>query len=136
MTAAWVARVSWDPPMLAVAVAPTRHTLELIREYGEFVVNLVGPSLEGAAYGVFGSASGRSVDKFEASGVRLFRARSVTAPVLADAVAAFECRLEKVVEAGDHLIVVGRVVGALKLRDEEPLAFYRGSSAELRSSRL
>jgi len=132
MTAAWVSRVSWDPPLVAVAVAPERFTLELIRERGEFVVNVVGPSLREAAFGVFGSVSGRQIDKFERSGVRTVKARSVTAPALADSVISIECKLEKVVEAGDHAIVVGRVVDAYKMRDEKPLVFHLWEARELK----
>jgi len=132
MTAAWVSRVSWDPPLVAVAVAPERFTLELIRERGEFVVNVVGPSLREAAFGVFGSVSGRQVDKFERSGVRMVKAKSVTAPALADSVVSIECKLEKVVEAGDHAIVVGRVVDAYKMRDEKPLVFHLWEARELK----
>jgi len=132
MTAAWVSRVSWDPPLVAVAIAPERFTLELIRERGEFVINVVGPSLREAAFGVFGSVSGRQVDKFERSGVRMVKAKSVTAPALADSVVSIECKLEKVVEAGDHAIVVGRVVDAYKMRDEKPLVFHLWEARELK----
>lgn len=113
-------------------MAPARHTLELIRERGEFVVNIVGKSLEKEAFGVFGSVSGRTVDKFEGSGVKVLKARCVTAPVLADAVAALECKLEKLVEVGDHIFVLGRVVCARKLRDEKPLVFYQVGPTELK----
>ncbi|RLF05209.1 MAG: hypothetical protein DRK00_05030 [Thermoprotei archaeon] len=52
MTAAWISRVSWDPLLLIISMAPTRYTLELIKERGEFVVNVVGESLEKVAYGL------------------------------------------------------------------------------------
>lgn len=132
MTAAWVSRVSWDPPLLMVAMSPARYTLELIKERGEFVANIVGRSLEKEAYGVFGSTSGRNVDKFERSGAKVLKAKRIVAPVLADAVVAIECKLEKMVEVGDHVIVVGRVVHAHRLRDEKPLVFYLAGSAELK----
>ncbi|MEM0024535.1 MAG: flavin reductase family protein [Thermofilaceae archaeon] len=132
MTAAWVSRVSWDPPLLAVAMAPARYTLELIKERGEFVVNVIGKSLEKEAFGVFGSVSGRTTDKFESSKVKLAKAKCVTAPVLADAIVALECKLEKLVEVGDHILAVGRVVCAQKLRDEKPLVFYQLGSIELK----
>lgn len=132
MTAAWVSRVSWDPPLVMVAMAPSRFTLELIKEFGAFVINIVGKSLERQAYGIFGSTTGRNMDKFEASKVSFFKAGSVTAPVLADATVALECKLEKIVEVGDHMLVIGRVVDAWKLREEKPLIFYRVSSAELK----
>ncbi len=132
MTAAWACRVSWDPPLVAVAMARERFTLELIREKGEFAVNVVGPSLRDAAFGVFGSVSGRQMDKFEESGVKMVKAKSVMAPALADAVVSIECKLEKIVEAGDHMLVVGRVVDAYKMREEEPLVFHLLRARELK----
>jgi len=120
MTAAWVSRVSWDPPLLMVSIAPSRHTLTLIREYGEFVVNVIGKTLEKAAYEVFGFKSGRIVDKFVESGVKIRRGEKTRAPVLEDSIVAMECKLVKTVEAGDHVLVVGEVVNAIKFLDETP----------------
>ncbi|MEM2087560.1 MAG: flavin reductase family protein [Thermoproteota archaeon] len=123
MTAAWVSRVSWNPPLLIVSLVPSRHTLELIKEYGEFVVNVVGKTLENAAYGVFGTKSGRAVDKFIESGVKFRKGEKTKAPVLEDAVIAIECKLVKTVETGDHILVVGEVVNATKFSDETPSIF-------------
>jgi len=53
-----------------VSIAPSRYTLELVKEYGEFAVNIVGRRLEKAAYGVFGSRTGRGIDKLSESGVK------------------------------------------------------------------
>lgn len=131
MTAAWATRVSWDPPLIAVAFAPTRYTLHLIKEFGEFVVNVVGPSLKDAAFGVFGTRSGRDIDKFAATGVKVVKARSVKAPVLVDATVALECKVEKMVEAGDHVVVIARVVDAHKLKDEKPLVFLYGRAVPI-----
>ena len=132
MTAAWVSRVSWDPPMLAVAIAPERYTLELIKEFREFTVNVVSPSLVRAAMEVFGMLSGRSVNKFERAGVRYRRGRRVRAPILEEAHAAFECVLEAMYGAGDHVIVVGRVVNAW-IGGLNPVIWYRESTHELRT---
>ncbi len=82
MTAAWVSRVSWDPPLLIVSIVPSRYTLALIKEYGEFVVNVVGRRLENAAYGVFGTRSGKIVDKLVESDVKFRRGEETKAPVL------------------------------------------------------
>lgn len=125
MTAAWVSRVSWNPPLLIVSIVPSRYTFELIKEYGEFVVNVIGKKLENAAYGVFGSKSGRVVDKFVESGVKFRKGEKTKAPVLEEAVIAVECRLVKTVEVGDHILVVGEVVNAIKFSDEPPSVFMQ-----------
>jgi len=130
MTAAWVSRVSWDPPMIAVAIAPERYTLELIKEFREFTVNVVSPRLVKAAMEVFGMLSGRSVNKFEKAGVKYRRGKRVRAPIIEDAHAAYECVLEAMYGAGDHVIVVGRVVNAW-VGDSSPVIWYRESTREL-----
>jgi flavin reductase (DIM6/NTAB) family NADH-FMN oxidoreductase RutF len=79
--------------------------------------------LENAAYGVFGTRSGRVVDKFIESGVKFRRGEKTRAPVLEDAVITVECKLVKTVEAGDHILVVGEVVNAIKFSDEPPSIF-------------
>jgi len=131
MTAAWVTRVSWSPPLVAVSIAPSRYTLELIKETKEFAINIVGEKLERAAYGIFGSKSGRYLDKLKESGVRFGKAEIIKAPVIEDSTVALECKLVKMVEAGDHIIVIGEVVNANKFSNEHPLVFIYGGSAKL-----
>ncbi|MEM4854193.1 MAG: flavin reductase, partial [Sulfolobales archaeon] len=46
MTAAWVTRVSWDPPLIAVAMTKGRHTYSLIKEFGAFAVHVVSKKFE------------------------------------------------------------------------------------------
>jgi flavin reductase (DIM6/NTAB) family NADH-FMN oxidoreductase RutF len=131
MTAAWVSRVSWEPPLVAVAVAPSRYTYQLIREFRAFAVHAVSRSLERVAMEVFGSLSGRDVDKFEAAGLRPERARSIVAPVIPSAPLVLECRLVAEYPVGDHVIVVGEVVRAYRGSGERPLAWYDSRSAEV-----
>jgi flavin reductase (DIM6/NTAB) family NADH-FMN oxidoreductase RutF len=131
MAAAWVSRVSWEPPLAAVALAPSRYTYQLIREFKAFAVHTVSKSLEKVAMDVFGSLSGREVDKFEVAGIRPVRAERVVAPVIPSAPLILECRLVAECPAGDHVIVVGEVVKAYRDSDEKPLAWYDSRSAEV-----
>lgn len=123
MTAAWVSRVSMSPPLIMVSIAPSRYTLELVRENREFAVNIVGEKLEKAAYGVFGSKTGRGLDKIAESRVKARRGEKTRVPILEDAALTLECRLVKTVEAGDHVLAIGEVVNALKFSDEQPVVF-------------
>ena len=63
MTASWVSVVCATPPMVAVAIRPERHTYGLVRETGEFVLNIPPASLL-RAVDFCGTASGETVDKF------------------------------------------------------------------------
>jgi Conserved protein/domain typically associated with flavoprotein oxygenases, DIM6/NTAB family len=131
MAAAWVSRVSWEPPLVAVALAPSRYTYQLIREFKAFAVHTVSKGLEKVAMDVFGSLSGREVDKFEVAGIRPVRAERVVAPVIPSAPLILECRLVAEYPAGDHVIVVGEVVKAYRGSGEKPLAWYDSRSAEV-----
>lgn len=124
MTAAWISRVSWNPPLVMVSISPKRYTFELLKECGEFAINIVPEKLVKSALEVFGSLSGRDVDKFEVSGVKVKRGRKIKAPVILDASVIIECKLEKLVEAGDHYIVIGKAVDAYKAKDEKPTIWY------------
>jgi flavin reductase (DIM6/NTAB) family NADH-FMN oxidoreductase RutF len=132
MTAAWVSRVSWNPPLVMVSIAPSRYTLELVEAYKEFAVNIVGERLEEVAYGIFGSKSGKYIDKFSESKVKTKKGEKIKAPILEDAIVVLECKLTKTCEAGDHILVIGEVVSATKFNNEDPIVFVYGNSAKIK----
>ncbi|MEM1931732.1 MAG: flavin reductase family protein [Sulfolobales archaeon] len=132
MTAAWVTRVSWDPPLIAVAMTKGRHTYSLIKEFGAFAVHVVSKKFERIALEVFGSLSGKNVDKFEKAGVKPIRAEKVKAPIIPGVPAIMECKLVVEYETGDHVIVVGEVVKGYRGSDDRPLVWLNSSTTELR----
>ncbi|MCD6409790.1 MAG: flavin reductase family protein [Candidatus Verstraetearchaeota archaeon] len=133
MAAAWVSRVSWSPPLVMVSIAPERFTLELIREFKEFAINVVSEDLERAVMDVFGTLSGRDTDKFARAGVGAVSAKKIKAPVIREAAVVIECKVLKEVEAGDHIMVVGEVIEAYRSGVEGPLLlWHRGSVTKLK----
>jgi flavin reductase (DIM6/NTAB) family NADH-FMN oxidoreductase RutF len=117
-TAAWVMQVSFDPLLLALSVNPRHSSWGLIRESGAFSVNVLKRGQLELA-GRFGKPA--SVDKLASVG---WRPGNSGAPLLDDALAWFECRLEGYTNAGDHVLVVGRVVnGELRDAAAEPLTY-------------
>ncbi len=131
MTAAWLSRVSFHPPLMAVAISPYRHTYKLIIEYRAFTINLVSKELENITMEVFGSLSGRDVDKFKACGIEPLSARRVLAPVIPKSPLVIECRYAEDFKIGDHMVVIGEVVDAYRLSDEVPLIYLKGTSARV-----
>ncbi|MDP9793036.1 flavin reductase (DIM6/NTAB) family NADH-FMN oxidoreductase RutF [Catenuloplanes nepalensis] len=113
------ASLSLDPPLITFNVARTSRSWPLVRAAGGFAVNILGAA-QRATCQVF-AVSG--ADKF--AGLS-WQPGGTGAPLLADALAHIECRLEAVYDGGDHEIVVGRVV-ALQATAEpaEPLLYYR-----------
>jgi flavin reductase (DIM6/NTAB) family NADH-FMN oxidoreductase RutF len=111
ITLGWSMQVSMDPPMWAIALRPERYTTGCIRHAGCFT--LVMPSVEMSADALFfGTKSGRDIDKFAARSTKLLPASRIDSVLLEDAVANFECVLEGEMEAGDHIILTGRVVAS------------------------
>lgn len=105
-TAAWVMQVSYDPLMLALSINREHATYPIVRASRAFTVNvLASGGLELARR--FGTRSGRDEDKL--AGVALRPGRS-GAPVLNDALAYFDCEVVHSVPAGDHELIVARVV--------------------------
>jgi len=111
ITLGWAMCTSHSPPMLAISVGHTRHSLKNISDAGEFV--LAFPSAAQAEAALFcGASSGRDVDKFAESGLEPLPALKVEPPLVADACANFECTVVDACESGDHRIFIGRVVAS------------------------
>ncbi|MFQ5905293.1 MAG: flavin reductase family protein [bacterium] len=109
MSAAWVSPVSFRPPLFGVSIAPKRHTFSMVVGAGEFAVNFI--ELDKAeVFAQFGGCSGKDVDKFERFGVRAHKGDIVSAPILDEAYAAYECRLHDRQAFGDHEWIVGEIL--------------------------
>jgi len=113
---AWTMPLSAEPPFVGIMVHPSRHSHDMIRWSEEFAINVPGPELlNHTAY--FGSVTGRTVDKLEATKLPTFNARRVEAPLLEGCVAWIECGVEDAIRLGDHTLFVGRVL-AVSAEDE------------------
>lgn len=106
---AWTAPVSMEPPLVGCVIHPHRHTADMIRFSEEFAINIPSPALlKQTAF--LGSLTGLNNSKLEASGLELFNALRIDAPLIEGALAWIECGLEDVLRIGDHTLFVGRVV--------------------------
>ena len=123
MTANSLASVSLQPPLLSVSVDHAAEMHEVILQAREFVVNILSSPQEALAR----RFADKHEDRFDGIGYRL----SPEGLVLLDgALAHIECVREGEYPAGDHTIVVGRVVGGATA-DGRPLLYYRGGYAAL-----
>ena len=130
-TAAWIMQASFNPLMLAVSINPANASYELLHATGGFTVNVLKQEqLELARR--LGTRSGRDEDKL--AGIP-FRPGRLGSPILEEALAYFECELMGRTRAGDHELVLGKVVdGKILDRDATPLTYAEtgdmdGSSA-------
>jgi len=98
--------MSLHPLVVAVGFRPATYTNALIRRTGEFVVNLPsGEILEAVDY--CGSASGRDVDKFNATGLTPLPAKHVRPPLIKECPVNIECRVRGIVAFGSHDVFAG-----------------------------
>ena len=99
-----------------------------MREAGAFSVNLIAARHEALAHRFSGHGGAHGARRFDgAQWVTL----STGAPVLADAIAAFDCLLEEAIERHSHAIVLGAVAGVTEGADEPALTRRRGDYAPL-----
>lgn len=109
ITLGWTMIVSHHPPMMAVAIGKTRHSLLAFRHAREFVIAFPSEHQQDEAM-LFGTRSGRDIDKLAVAGCPTTPACKIDSVLLVDAVANFECKLVGELEAGDHFIFVGEVI--------------------------
>lgn len=111
MPAAFVTPLSLAPPLVGLAVHPTRHTHDMIRASEAFALNIASRDLlHHCMY--LGSVSGRELDKLELTKLPTFRARQIDAPLLEGCVGYLECSVEDAYTTGDHTLFVGKVIAA------------------------
>ena len=117
-TVGWIMPASGEPPMWAFCAEKGRYTLEAIRQSKAFVISFPSTGMA-AATTFYGTHSGKDMDKLEVFPVKTQPASEIDSVLLSDAVFNFECLLESEHEAGDCVIVVGKVIAAHKNSDPE-----------------
>ena len=118
-----LASLSLNPPTLIVCLARTSSTLAGLREAGAFSVNLLAARHEALAQRFSGRGGLHGFRRFDGAE---WATLATGAPILADAVAAFDCLIEEVIERHSHAIVLGAVVSLREGADEPALAHWRG----------
>lgn len=109
ITVAWAGTVCTNPPMVSISVRPERYSYEMVKESGEFVINLVTKKLVRAT-DYCGVRSGRDVDKFREMKLTKAKAEKVSAPLIAESPVNIECRVTECKELGSHHMFIAEVV--------------------------
>lgn len=109
MTAAWTGIVSSEPPMTYVSIRPSRYSHELIKQSGEFVINLTTlPLVTAADY--CGVKSGREVNKFAETKLTPMACSKVACPQIAESPVSIECKVVNVTNYGSHDMFLAEIV--------------------------
>jgi flavin reductase (DIM6/NTAB) family NADH-FMN oxidoreductase RutF len=122
LTVSWMSQVSFDPPMLMVVVDRLHYSVDLLRSTKNFCVNLLGEDQLTLA-GRFAKRATTVDDKLADVAQR---PADSGAAILTDSVAYFDCDVTSMVEAGDHLLVIGRIEDAAVLSERAVLTSASG----------
>ena len=109
MTVAWTGIINTNPAMCYISVRPERYSYNLIKEQGEFVINLTNEKL---AYATdwCGVKTGAKVDKFKEMHLTKEKAEFVKCPVIKESPVAIECKVKEIRELGSHHMFVAEVL--------------------------
>ena len=137
ITIAWTGTVCTNPAMLYISVRPERYTYHMIKETGEFVVNLTTKDLVYATDWC-GVKSGRDVDKWKEMKLTPVKGELEFAPMIAESPVSIECRVTNVMELGSHDMFMAEVTavyvdeqymdekGTFHLEKANPLVYSHG----------
>ena len=142
ITVAWTGTICTNPPMAYISVRPERHSYEMIKESGSFVINLTTRDLVWAT-DYCGVTSGRDVDKFEKCHLTKEEASQINAPMIKESPVSIECKVRKIEKLGSHHMFIADVVdvhadesymdetGRFMLEKANPIAYSHGKYYDL-----
>ncbi len=138
ITIGWVGTICSDPAMVSISVRPERYSFHMLKETGEFVINLTTEELlEATDY--CGVASGRDVNKWEKMNLTPIPSEKVSVPAVAESPINIECKVTEVKELGTHHMFIAEVVnvradekymdekGKFHLEYSKPIAYSHGT---------
>ena len=109
ITVAWTGILNTNPATVYISVRPTRYSYNLIKEQGEFVINLTTKELARATDWC-GVKTGAKVDKFKEMGLHKEKANFVKCPMIKESPVSVECREKEIKELGSHHMFIAEVL--------------------------
>jgi len=138
ITLSWTGTICTDPAMCYISVRPERHSYNIIRKNGEYVINLTTADLAFATDWC-GVRSGRDYNKFQKMGLTPVPGSKVKAPLIKESPVNIECVVREIKELGSHHMFISEIVavnadkklfdeksGAFRLYDANPLCYIHG----------
>ena len=108
-TVAWTGILNTDPAMTYISVRPERHSYGMIKETGEFVINLTTKDLAFAT-DYAGVTSGKNVDKVNKLGLNLEKSYNISTPMIKESPVSIECKVKEIKELGTHHMFMAEIV--------------------------
>ena len=131
ITAAWTGILNSEPPMAYVSIRPERFSHHMIKETGEFVINLTTAAMA-AGTDLCGVKSGRDTDKWKAGGFTPEKAAEVKCPIVKESPVSVECRVKQILPLGSHDMFLGEIVAV----DADDAYFDRNGRFDLNRAGL
>lgn len=109
ITVAWTGILNTNPAMCYISMRPERHSYNIIKESGEFVINLTTQKL---AYATdwCGVKSGKNVDKFKEMKLTKEEGKFVKAPLIKESPISIECKVKEIIPLGSHDMFMAEVL--------------------------
>lgn len=108
ITIGWVGTINSEPPMVSISVRPSRHSYKLIKESGEFVINIPSKKLARET-DLCGVLSGSKEDKFHETGLTPAESNTVKAPIIAECPLNLECKVKQEIPLGSHNMFLAEI---------------------------
>ncbi len=109
ITIAWTGIMCTEPPIVYIGVNPTRYSYNIIKESGEYVINI--PAAEQVKEVDFcGIVSGAKVDKFKETGLTTFPATHVLAPLIVECPVNIECKVRQIITLGSNDAFIAEIL--------------------------
>ena len=142
ITVSWTGTICTDPTMCYISVRPGRHSYNIIKKNGEYVINLTTKTLAFATDWC-GVKSGKDHKKFSEMGLTPIPASKIKAPLIKESPVNIECIVKEIKELGSHHMFISEVVavnadekyfdkktGLFKLNDTDPICYSHGKYYE------
>lgn len=109
ITISWVGTICTNPPMCYISVRPERHSYDIIKKNGEFVINLTNEEM---AYATdwCGVKSGKDFNKFAEMKLTPVKGEKVSVPIVRESPLCIECKVKEIVKLGSHDMFIAEVV--------------------------
>ena len=142
ITVSWTGTICTDPAMCYISVRPGRHSYNIIKKNGEYVINLTTRTLAFATDWC-GVKSGKDVNKFSEMGLTAVPSTKLKAPMIKESPVNIECIVKEIKELGSHHMFISEVVavnadekyidkstGLFRLNDAGPICYSHGKYYE------
>ncbi len=132
MACEWTRLVSYEPGLVAVFIHREYATFENVEKTKEFGVSIAS-NTQNIASSIAGGSHGNEVDKvavLKDLGVEFYKAKTIKTLMVRGAVLNIECKLSKIMDLGDHVVLIGEAQD-VQLHEEEPIIYHAGKYYKL-----